>query len=76
MPDPADFGQYKLNYRTGDIVLPALTLVELLALELADFRRAIASEETPRSCAALGVDVVRVVEAVESSLDRMKTVAK
>jgi hypothetical protein len=47
-----------------------------IALELADFRRAIASEETPRSCAALGVDLVRAVEVVESSLERMKTVAQ
>ena len=76
MPDPADFGQYKLSYRTGDIVSPALTPVEPLALELADFCRAIASKQTPRSSAAVGVDVVRVVEAVESSLESMKTVAQ
>jgi predicted dehydrogenase len=76
MRDPADFGQYKLSYRTGDIVSPALTPVEPLALELADSCRAIASGETPRSSAAVGVDVVRVVEAVESSLESMKTVAR
>lgn len=75
MPDPADFGQYKLSYRTGDIVSSALAPVEPLALELADFCRAIASKQTPRSSAAVGADVVRVVEAVESSLESMKTVA-
>ena len=76
MPDPADFGQYKLSYRTGDIVSPALTPVEPLMLELADFCRSIASGEAPRSSAAVGVDVVRVVEAVESSLERMNTMAQ
>jgi predicted dehydrogenase len=76
MPDPEDFGQYRLSYRTGDIVSPALTPVEPLALELADFRRAITSGEAPRSSAAVGVDVVRVAESVDSSLERMKTVAQ
>jgi predicted dehydrogenase len=68
LPDPATFGEYKLSYRTGDIVSPAIAPVEPLSLELADFCGAIVHGGEPRSSAAIGVDVVRVVEAVEASL--------
>jgi len=42
--------------------------VEPLALELNDFCAAVRTGAAPRSSAALGVDVVRMIEAVDRSL--------
>jgi predicted dehydrogenase len=70
VPDPSTFGEYRLTYRTGDIVSPRVEPVEPLALELADFCRCIREDGRPRSSAELGVDVVRIIEAVDASLIR------
>lgn len=68
LPDPSTFGEYKLTYRTGDIISPAISSSEPLSLEMIDFCRAVRTGEQPRSDASVGVDVVRVAEAVEGSL--------
>lgn len=68
LPNPETFGEYRLSYRTGDIVSPHVAAAEPLYLELEDFCRAISAGVAPRSSAALGVDVVRMIEAVEESL--------
>jgi predicted dehydrogenase len=65
LPDPQDFGQYKLSYRTGDIVSPAIMPAEPLALELSDFCRAITEGVEPLSSAAIGMDVIATIEAAE-----------
>jgi predicted dehydrogenase len=70
LQDPSSFGEYQLTYRTGDIVSPNISPAEPLTLELADFAQCIASGGTPRSSAELGLDVVRIIEAVEASLQR------
>jgi hypothetical protein len=67
--DPASFGEFQLSYRTGDIISPRVEPAEPLFLELEDFRRAVVDGDRPRSNAQLGLDVVRIVEAVERSLD-------
>jgi predicted dehydrogenase len=66
--NPETFGEYKLTYRTGDIVSPRVEAAEPLYLELADFCGAIVSGSTPRSASALGLEVVKMIEAVDSSL--------
>ena len=66
--DPRTFGEYTLTYRTGDIVSPHIPAAEPLALELSDFCSAVRDGLTPRSSAALGLDVVRTIEAVDRSL--------
>ena len=68
IPDPASFGEYKLTYRTGDIVSPHVEAAEPLRLELADFSSAIARGGQVRSTAELGIEVVRMIEAVDASL--------
>lgn len=68
IPDPESFGEYRLSYRTGTIVSPPVESTEPLEVELADFCRAVRTGETPRSSAGLGLDVVRMVEAVDHSL--------
>jgi predicted dehydrogenase len=65
---PADFGEYRLTYRTGDMVAPRIEASEPLGLELADFAQAILSGSEPRSNARLGLEIVRAVEASEESL--------
>jgi predicted dehydrogenase len=67
--DPETYGEFKLSYRTGDIVSPHVAAVEPLYLEMQDFCEAIRTGATPRSSAALGIEVVRIVEGVDASLD-------
>ena len=66
--DPQSFGEYQLSYRTGEIVSPAVHPVEPLQLEMGDFCNAIRGGGTPRSSPELGVEVVRMIEAVDTSL--------
>ncbi|HZR95103.1 MAG TPA: Gfo/Idh/MocA family oxidoreductase [Gaiellaceae bacterium] len=68
LPDPESFGEYALTYRTGDILVPRVDVVEPLYAEMADFAACIRSRETPRSSSELGLDVVCVSEAVDRSL--------
>jgi len=68
LQDPKTFGEYRLTYRTGDIVSPHIDAREPLALELADFCMAIQTGDTPRSSAQLGLDVIHVIEAAEQSI--------
>ena len=69
LSDPQTFGEYKLTYRTGDILSPKVAATEPLALQLRDFCRVIRDGGTLRSSAELGVDVVRVTESVDRSLE-------
>jgi predicted dehydrogenase len=68
LPDPTTFGEHTLSYRTGSIVSPHVVAGEPLAIELTDFCAAIRSGGTPRSSASLGLEVVRMIEAVDDSL--------
>jgi len=70
IPDPESFGEFKLSYRTGDIISPRVEAAEPLLLELEDFCRAARTGGTPRSSWQIGLDVVRVIEAVDHSLAR------
>jgi predicted dehydrogenase len=66
--EPKDFGEYQLTYRSGDMVAPRLEPAEPLGLELADFANAIETGDAPRSDAALGVEIVKILDAAHSSL--------
>jgi predicted dehydrogenase len=67
---PANFGEYQLTYRSGEIVIPRIEPAEPLSLELEDFARAIRDGVPPRSDAALGVQIVAALEAAHASLAR------
>jgi predicted dehydrogenase len=67
-PEPESFGEYRLTYRTGAIVSPPVAATEPLAIEMEDFCRAIREGTTPRSSPSLGLDVIRMIEAVDCSL--------
>jgi predicted dehydrogenase len=68
LPDPESFGEFRLSYRTGDIVSPRIDATEPLSIELADFCAAIREGKEPRSSSLLGLDVVRMIEGVDRSL--------
>jgi predicted dehydrogenase len=68
LPDPETFGEYKLTYRTGDIISPRVEAFEPLLLEMHDFCECIRSGGTPRSSDEIGTEVVRMIEAVDASL--------
>lgn len=70
MADPSTFGEYKLSYRTGDIISPHVSAVEPLGVEMADFCCAIRTGSTPESSSHLGVEVVKMIEAVDASFAR------
>ena len=70
LPAPETFGEFQLSYRTGDILTPRVDVVEPLLEEMLDFCKAVRGTSQPRSTGELGLEVVRVIEAVERSLDR------
>jgi predicted dehydrogenase len=67
LKEPESFGEYRLTYRTGDIVSPRVDAAEPLSLELQDFCDAVTSGTTPRSSATVGLEVVQMIEAADRS---------
>ena len=65
---PANFGEYRLTYRSGDMVAPRIEALEPLGLELQDFAAAIREGTTPVSNSRLGLEIVLGLEALEHSL--------
>ena len=66
--EPQSFGEHQLSYRSGDILTPRLDPDEPLGLELQDFVGAMVEGRDPISSAKVGLDVVRIIEAAEHSL--------
>ncbi|HEY8866761.1 MAG TPA: Gfo/Idh/MocA family oxidoreductase [Solirubrobacteraceae bacterium] len=69
MIEPKTFGEFQLSYRSGDVLSPRLAADEPLSLEVADFAAAIREGRDARATPELGLEVVRLVEATERSLD-------
>jgi predicted dehydrogenase len=67
--EPQSFGEHQLSYRSGDILTPRLDADEPLGLELQDFHGAMVEGREPVSSAKVGLDVVRIIEAAEHSLE-------
>ena len=65
---PSNFGEYRLTYRTGDMVAPRIEAAEPLGLELQDFAKAIREGGKPRSSDELGLQIVVALAALEESL--------
>ena len=66
--DPETFGEYHLSYRTGDIVSPHLDGSEPLAVEIDDFVESVRTGSPRDAQLELALDVVRMIEAAETSL--------
>jgi predicted dehydrogenase len=67
--DPETFGQYQLSYRTGDILSPKLDTTEPIITELTDFIAGVRQGRAPEGNPALARNVVRLIEAAESSIE-------
>jgi len=67
--EPADFGEFQLSYRTGDIVAPKVSSTEPLWLEAEHFVHCVRSGETPLTDGWAGLQVVASLEAAQASLD-------
>jgi predicted dehydrogenase len=62
------FGEFKLSYRYGDMLVPRLDESEPLKVECRHFLDCIESGQRPRSAAEDGLAVVRALEASSASL--------
>ena len=67
--DPETFGEYHLSYRTGEIVSPRIPNEEPLAIQARDFVDAVRAGRVGGDHGALCLDVVRLIEAAEASLE-------
>jgi predicted dehydrogenase len=66
--EPQSYGEHQLAYRVGDVLSPRLDVDEPLRVEISDFVDCIRHGKEPRSSGMVGLDVVRMVEAAETSL--------
>ena len=69
LKEPTNYGEYRMTYRTGDMVAPRVEAQEPLGLELEDFANSILTGQEPRSNARLGEEIVHVLEAAEQSFN-------
>jgi predicted dehydrogenase len=67
--EPADFGEFQLSYRTGDIVSPKILNTEPLFLEAEHFVDCARSGARPLTDGLAGLRVVASLEAAQISLD-------
>jgi predicted dehydrogenase len=67
-PAVRDFGEFQLQVRTGDLVIPNIRATEPLREECAHFVECIQKGLRPRSDSLSGLRVVRILEAAEESL--------
>jgi predicted dehydrogenase len=68
LPVPEDFGQYRLTYRTGDIISPRIDPLEPLRLELEEFLGRVARGETPDHREQTAISIVTTLERAAWSL--------
>lgn len=59
-----------VEYRTGDVLAPKLEKTEALAVETSHFAQSIRTGTTPISDGALGLRVVKLIDAAQRSLGR------
>ena len=67
--EPADFGEFQMSYRTGDIVAPKIAGTEPLWLEAQHFVDCVSGGEPPLTDGWAGLRVVAALEAAQASLD-------
>jgi predicted dehydrogenase len=72
LPEDAADGQYRalVDYRAGDISIPYLDRTEALTKEIGHFIDCVEGAASPRSGAASGLEVVRLLEASEKSISQ------
>ena len=62
------FGEFQCNYRSGDILIPNIRIVEPLRQECQHFLDCITNNCQPCSCGEDGLKVVKILEAAQHSI--------
>ncbi|MDI6840527.1 MAG: Gfo/Idh/MocA family oxidoreductase [bacterium] len=68
VPEPMNFGEFQLSYRTSDITAPVLSSVEPLKAEISHFIRCVEYKETPKTDGSSGIKVIKYLELAEESI--------
>jgi len=66
--NPETFGEYQLQYRTGDMYAPRIDSSEPLTLEMEEFVKSITTRKTPLSDGEFGLKVVKTIEEADRKL--------
>lgn len=67
------FGEFQCSYRSGDIVIPNLRIIEPLKKECQHFLDCISNHTQPCSCGEDGLRVVKILEAAQQSMNNGST---
>lgn len=68
-PHTETYEEFRLSYRSGDVVIPRVDLTEPLRLACQDFIRSIATGVEPKSGGKSGLRVIKILEAASRSLE-------
>ena len=68
-PNPEDYGEYRMTYRTGDVTAPFVQSWEPLRAELEDFLARVGRGETPDAREQVAVEIVATLEAAQRSVE-------
>jgi predicted dehydrogenase len=61
-----------VSYRYGAITIPHIDWIEPLRLECEDFANSIRTQSQPRADGEVGLEVVRVLAAIQEALDQQE----
>ena len=64
----ASFSDFRTRIRAGDLIVPNISLIEPLRVEIAEFARCIRESSQPRADGMNGLRVVCVLEALSRSM--------
>jgi predicted dehydrogenase len=68
-PDYADWGEFQLRVKEGEITIPRVRQAEPLRLQAEHFLQSVRTRSAPFSDGRFGAEVVRVMEAVNRSIE-------
>ena len=66
--ETGSFSEFATRLRAGDLVVPNISLIEPLAVEIQHFADCIEGRAEPRASGQQGLDVVCVLEAASKSM--------
>jgi len=69
LKEPDTFGEWQLTYRSGDVIIPRLEAFEPLQKECQHFIDCIKNGSKPKSDADQGIEIVKMIEAAQESLN-------
>lgn len=70
------FGEYQISLHSGDILVPAIESKEPLKEEFNHFIDCVVNDRKPFTDGENGLEVVRIVSAIQQSLDQNSTLVK